>query len=128
MKARWMAVAATLLFAAGCGNSGSGSGAPASSGGPAKAAQSGAPGAGKSADAKPGGGALANPEENYVAAATKIGCAGVELDGADAFAKLRGSVLAEHGYTEDTWKAASKQYGASKGEAIVKAMEGKCPN
>lgn len=126
MKARWTPLAAALLLAAGCGNSASGSGSPGSSGGPTKPALSAA--APKSGDAKPGSAALANPEENYVAAATKIGCAGLELDSPDAFTKVRAAVLSEHGYTDDSWKAASKQYGTSKGDTIVKAMEGKCPN
>ncbi len=123
MKTRWMWMATALLLS-GCGSSGSGSGSASAA--PAKGAASGSPAA-KKGDSAPGGAAVANPEENYVAAATKIGCLGVELDSADSFNKERGAVLAAHAYTDDTWKAASKQYGTSKGEAIVKAMEGKCP-
>jgi len=123
MKTRWMWIAAALLLV-GCGSSGSGSASGA--GAPAKGAASGSPAA-KKGDSGPGTAAVANPEENYVAAATKIGCLGVESEDADSYKKQRDAVLAAHSYTDDTWRAASKQYGASKGEAIVKAMEGKCP-
>ncbi len=125
MKTRWMWIGAALLVA-GCGSSGSGSGSGAGSGAPAKGAASGFPAA-KKGDSAPGSAAVANPEENYVAAAVKIGCLGVESENADGYNKERAAVLSAHSYTDDTWKAASKQYGTSKGEVIVKAMEGKCP-
>lgn len=112
-----------LLWLVACGSSGSGdSGKPAASSKPAvsRAATKG--------DAPAGGAALPNPEENYVAAATKIGCIGISAVDAGALAKERAAVLKDHGYTEDSWKVASKQLGGPKGNSIVKAMETKCPD
>ena len=119
MNAKWMIVPALLSLAA-CGGEGSGA--------PGKPAASGKPTASSSAKDAAGAAALANPEENYVAAATKIGCLGLTAENADGLAKERAAILKGHGYTDDSWKTASKQLGASKGEAIVKAMEGKCPD
>ena len=71
----------------------------------------------------PGASALSKPEDNYVAAASKIACLGLEVDTADAFTKERDKVLKAHAYTEDSWVAASKQLGKSKSEAVVGAMK-----
>jgi hypothetical protein len=75
----------------------------------------------------PGSAKLASPEENYVAAAVKIGCLGIEGDDADKMGKERQGVLSAHGYTEESWIAAAKQFGAKSGDAVVKAMQSKCP-
>lgn len=127
MITKWMfasALAAALSGLVGCGGEGSGSAAPDKGKGSTTAAASAA--SPKKGDA-PGSAALQNPEENYVATGVEIGCLGIELDGADAFNKKRSAALSAHAYTEESWKAASKQYGAKSGEAIVTAMEKKCP-
>lgn len=122
MKSSILLVPVLSLVVA-CGSSGSGDSVkPAASGKPAAADSA------KKGDAPAGGAALQNPEENYVAAATKIGCLGISAVDADALAKDRAAILKDHGYTEDSWKAASKQLGGPKGDSIVKAMETKCPD
>ncbi len=107
---------AALVVAAGCSSSKSGAPAGGSS------AHGAAAGPAKG-EASPGSAALASPEDNYVAAATKIACLGLLVDSADAYAKGRAKILAAHAYTEDSWVAASKQLGKSKGDAIVSAMK-----
>lgn len=110
---------AVLFFLAGCGSSGSGDAPkPTGSAGPVA-------GPGKNGD-KPAA-VPQNPEDNYVAAATKIGCLGLGAEDPDRLATDKAAVLKQHGYTDDTWKEASKKLGASKGDAIVKAMESECP-
>jgi len=104
---------ASLLAVAGCSNSRSG----------APPAGSAAASAAKKSEGAPGSAALPSPEDNYVAAATKIACLGVELDNADAYSKGRAKILEAHAYTEDSWVAASKQLGKAKAEAVVAAMK-----
>lgn len=124
MQTRWMGFVLGLAIMTGCGGEGSGS----ASGGPAKPRGPGATTASaKAGDSAPGSAAIADPGENYVAAATKIGCLGVESETGEGFAKEKKAILSAHAYTDDSWKAASKQLGASKGDAIAKAMEAKCP-
>lgn len=124
MQTRWMGLVVGLAVLAGCGGEGSGS----ASGGPAKPkGTSTATASAKAGDSAPGSAAIADPGENYVAAAVKIGCLGVETETGEAFVKEKKAILAAHSYTDDSWRAASKQLGAQKADAIAKAMEAKCP-
>lgn len=128
MMTKWMFASALGLammgIVAGCGGGGSGSAAPEKGKGSTTSAASAA--GPKKGDA-PGSAALQNPEENYVATGVEIGCLGIESDAAEAFNKKRAAALSAHAYTEESWKSASKQYGAKSGEAIVSAMEKRCP-
>jgi hypothetical protein len=111
-----LSAGALLLAGVACSSSKSG---PSTAG-------SGAPGASaaaKKAEGALGASALSTPEDNYLAAASKIACLGLEVDTADAFTKERDKVLKAHAYTEDSWVAASKQLGKSKSEAVVGAMK-----
>lgn len=118
MKTHLLGLSALLVLAA-CGSSGSGD--PPRPTGSAAAAT----GSGKKGDAPVS--IPQNPEDNYVAAAAKIGCLGLSAADAAGLARDRAVVLKDHGYTEDAWKAASKQLGASRGDDVVKAMETRCP-
>ncbi|MBK8253231.1 MAG: hypothetical protein IPK82_11270 [Polyangiaceae bacterium] len=119
MSTYLLGLAALLFFLAGCGSSGSGEAPKPTSSAKAVAEP------GKNGD-KPAA-VPQNPEDNYVAAATKLGCLGLGAEDPDRLATDKAAVLKEHGYTDDTWKEASKKLGTSKGDAIVKAMESKCP-
>jgi hypothetical protein len=94
---------------------------------PPAGARSGASASALPSGAAPGSAALPSPEENYAAAAAKIACLAFKVDDAETFAKKRAKLLSDHGYSDESWIADSKQHGASKGDAIVSATEAQCP-